>query len=343
MRDTGHPDAAPPERGQGVTSLVCLECGDRVRRGCRLARVPRRGRSARLLARTAPTAVFRLLIRQRRPARLPRWWRARRAARAEKLHMCLGGHDPSLLGDGGDDLRRRLRVFPVLEHPGLGSATSITSRSRSSRSPSARSGRGSGRPGDDPLLDRRLDQPRNVLERDLTISTRSGSSTSSRSARSSGWFAAHYRQANAAADPRAARSRHRAAEHARLRAGDRTAAASCSPFALLVGDFDAINLAEDRDHALPAPRRHARRLLCPDLRPGAGRRRGARRADRVRRPRAGWPAPARLELTLCETGARLPPSAGRRSRARARRADALPRRRRAALRAAGALRERAST
>ena len=66
-----------------------------------------------------------------------------------------------------------------------------------------------------------------------------------------GWFAAHYREANAELQILAQRDLVTGLPNTRAfeQAIDRRLA-SRAPFALLVGDFDSLNLAEDRDQAL---------------------------------------------------------------------------------------------
>ena len=66
-----------------------------------------------------------------------------------------------------------------------------------------------------------------------------------------GWFAAHYREANAELQILAQRDLVTGLPNTRAfeRAIDRRLEAR-APFALLVGDFDAVNLSEDRDEAL---------------------------------------------------------------------------------------------
>jgi len=119
-----------------------------------------------------------------------------------------------------------------------------------------------------------------------------------------GWFAAHYREANAELQVLAQRDLVTGLPNTRAfeQAIDRRLAAK-APFALLVGDFDAINLAEDRDQAL--------RLLADTLVGVLGADTDLARVGpeelAVLTPcdgleQAGQLA-ARLERTLCETGA----------------------------------------
>jgi len=119
-----------------------------------------------------------------------------------------------------------------------------------------------------------------------------------------GWFAAHYRDANAELQVLAQRDlvtglpNTRAFELAidrRLNSGE--------PFALLVGDLDALGLDEDRDHAL----RRLADAIAGALGPGTDLARVGAEELAVLTPcdtveQAGQLA-ARLERILCENGA----------------------------------------
>jgi diguanylate cyclase (GGDEF)-like protein len=118
-----------------------------------------------------------------------------------------------------------------------------------------------------------------------------------------GWFAAHYRDANAELQILAQRDLVTGLPNTRAfeRAIDRRLAAG-EPFALLVGDLDLVRIVDDRDHAL----RRVSDALAGTLGPGADVARvGAEEfavltpADSVEQAAqlASW-----LERTLCEEG-----------------------------------------
>ena len=114
--------------------------------------------------------------------------------------------------------------------------------------------------------------------------------------------------------------------------------ASRAPFALLIGDFDAISFPEDRDQGLRLLADTLRGVLGPDTdlaRVGADELAVLTACDGLEQAAQ---LAVRLERTLCETGAlvtfgwsSVPPRGRERS-------HPVPRRRRAALRAAGAAR-----
>ncbi len=119
-----------------------------------------------------------------------------------------------------------------------------------------------------------------------------------------GWFAAHYRTANAELQILAQRDlvtglpNTRAFELAidrRLGSGD--------PFALLVGDLDALGLDEDRDHSL----RRIADVVSGTLGPGTDLARVGAEELAVLTPcetvEQAAQLAARLERTLCESGA----------------------------------------
>ena len=119
-----------------------------------------------------------------------------------------------------------------------------------------------------------------------------------------GWFAAHYREANAELQILAQRDLVTGLPNTRAfeRAIDRRLASS-SPFALLVGDFDAISLAEDRDYALRRLADTLAGVLGPDTdlaRVGAEELAVLTACDGLEQAAQ---LAARLERTLCETGA----------------------------------------
>ena len=119
-----------------------------------------------------------------------------------------------------------------------------------------------------------------------------------------GWFAAHYREANAELQILAQRDLVTGLPNTRAfeRAIDRRLA-SRSPFALLVGDFDSLDLARDRDQALRLLADTLAGVLGPDTdlaRVGAEELAVLTACDSLEQ--AGQLA-ARLERTLCETGA----------------------------------------
>ena len=119
-----------------------------------------------------------------------------------------------------------------------------------------------------------------------------------------GWFASHYREANSELQVLAQRDLVTGLPNTRAfeRAIDRRLA-SPSPFALLVGDFDAIGLADDRDQALRLLADTLAGVLGPDTdvaRVGAEELAVLTACDDL--DHAAQLA-ARLERTLCETGA----------------------------------------
>jgi diguanylate cyclase (GGDEF)-like protein len=119
-----------------------------------------------------------------------------------------------------------------------------------------------------------------------------------------GWFAAHYREANAELQILAQRDLVTGLPNTRAfeQAIDRRLA-SRAPFALLVGDFDSLNLAEDRDQALRLLADTLAGVLGPDTdlaRVGAEELAVLTACESLEQ--AGQLA-ARLERTLCETGA----------------------------------------
>ena len=119
-----------------------------------------------------------------------------------------------------------------------------------------------------------------------------------------GWFAAHYREANAELQVLAQRDLVTGLPNTRAfeQAIDRRLA-SRMPFALLVGDFDAINLSEDRDQALRLLADSLAGVLGPDTdlaRVGAEELAVLTACEGLEQAAQ---LAARLERTLCETGA----------------------------------------
>ena len=119
-----------------------------------------------------------------------------------------------------------------------------------------------------------------------------------------GWFASHYRQANEELQVLAQRDLVTGLPNTRAfeRAIDRRLAAR-APFALLVGDFDAVNLSEDRDEALRLLADTLAGVLGPDTdlaRVGAEELAVLTACEGL--DQAAQLA-VRLERTLCESGA----------------------------------------
>ena len=119
-----------------------------------------------------------------------------------------------------------------------------------------------------------------------------------------GWFAAHYREANAELQVLAQRDLVTGLPNTRAfeRAIDRRLEAR-APFALLVGDFDAINLSEDRDEALRMVAETLAGVLGPDTdlaRVGAEELAVLTACDSLEQAAQ---LAVRLERTLCESGA----------------------------------------
>lgn len=119
-----------------------------------------------------------------------------------------------------------------------------------------------------------------------------------------GWFAAHYREANAELQILAQRDLVTGLPNTRAfeRAIDQRLAAR-APFALLVGDLDSVGFGEDRDQALRLVGDALARVLGPEAdlaRVGAEELAVLTPCDTVEQ--AGQLA-VRLERTLCEAGA----------------------------------------
>jgi diguanylate cyclase (GGDEF)-like protein len=119
-----------------------------------------------------------------------------------------------------------------------------------------------------------------------------------------GWFAAHYREANAELQVLAQRDLVTGLPNTRAfeRAIDRRLAAR-APFALLVGDFDSVNLSQDRDDALRLLADTLVGVLGPDsdlARVGAEELAVLTACDSLEQAAQ---LAVRLERTLCESGA----------------------------------------
>ena len=119
-----------------------------------------------------------------------------------------------------------------------------------------------------------------------------------------GWFAAHYREANAELQILAQRDLVTGLPNTRAfeLAIDRRLEAR-SPFALLVGDLDSVNLDDDRDHALRLLADVLAGVLGPDTdvaRVGAEELAVLTPCETVEQAAQ---LAVRLERTLCETGA----------------------------------------
>ena len=119
-----------------------------------------------------------------------------------------------------------------------------------------------------------------------------------------GWFAAHYREANAELQVLAQRDLVTGLPNTRAfeRAIDRRLEAR-APFALLVGDFDAVNLSKDRDEALRLLADTLAGVLGPDTdlaRVGAEELAVLTACEGLEQAAQ---LAVRLERTLCESGA----------------------------------------
>jgi diguanylate cyclase (GGDEF)-like protein len=119
-----------------------------------------------------------------------------------------------------------------------------------------------------------------------------------------GWFAAHYREANAELQILAQRDLVTGLPNTRAfeRSIDRRLSARM-PFALLVGDFDAVGLTEDRDGALRQLAETLTGVLGPDTdlaRVGAEELAVLTACDSLEHAAQ---LAVRLERTLCESGA----------------------------------------